>query len=181
MKKILLVVSFAIVLILSVGCEMNNTPTKRVEAYLNNYKTLSTDVVDQLDNVVKADTIMTDTQKNTYKDILKRQYQNLTYTIKDEKIDGDNAIVTVEIEVYDYYKLTKESDAYYKSNPTEFVDETNNTSAVKYLDYKLDKMKSYTEKVKYTIDFDLKKVDKTWILNEINEETRQKIHGLYAY
>ena len=37
------------------------------------------------------------------------------------------------------------------------------------------------EKVKYTMDFTLKKIDKTWTLDEINEETRQKIHGLYAY
>ena len=39
---------------------------------------------------------------------MKKQYQNLTYTIKDEEIDGDTAIVKVEIEVYDFNKAMNE-------------------------------------------------------------------------
>ena len=115
---------------------------------------------------------MTATQKEDYRNILKRQYQNLVYTVKDETVDGDKAKVTVEIEVYDLYKITNEADKYYTTSPDEFKDD---------IDYRLSKLKEAKDKVKYTIEFNLTKVDNVWIIDDINEETRQKIHGLYAY
>ncbi len=181
MKKLLLsIFAISFILLLS-ACEMDNTPTKKVESYLNNYKTLNEDVLGQLDTIVNSDLIMNASQKEAYKDVLKRQYQDLTYVIKDEVIDGNNATVTVEVKVYDYYKVKKEADIYYATKPTEFKDESGNIVESKYIDYKISKMKAYTEKVTYTIDFYLNKIDKTWVLQDINEEVRQKIHGLYAY
>lgn len=181
MKKFLLYFTFIFSLVLLSGCEMNNTPTKKVEAYLNDYKNLSDTVLTQLDNTIDADTIMTTEQKNTYKGILKNQYQNMTYMIKDEVINGDKATVTAEIEVLDFYKLTAAADKYYKTQPDEFKDTNGNMVETKYIDYKLTKMKSYTDKVKYTIDFTLTKTNRTWVLDDVSETTRQKIHGLYAY
>lgn len=181
MKKILIYLSLVIIIFLTVGCQMDNTPTKKVETYLNNYKSLDETVLTQLDTVVNADVLMSATQKTSYKDILKKQYEDLTYTIKDETINGDTATVKVEVEVYDFYKLTKESDNYYTTNPNEFKDDAGNITESKYIDYKLNKMKDYKERVTYTIDFYLKKVDKTWVLEDISEDVRQKIHGLYAY
>ena len=181
MKKIALGIIAFLTLIITSGCSMDNTPTKKVENYLNNYKSLNETVLDQLDKVVDSDTIMTASQKNEYKDILKRQYQNLTYKIKDEVINGNDATVNVEIEVYDYYKINKESDSYYQTMPDEFKDANGKKKKKKYIDYKLEKLKNYKERVTYTIDFYLKKVDKTWVMQDINEDTRSKIHGLYAY
>ena len=65
--------------------------------------------------------------------------------------------------------------------PDEFKDANGNMKKEKYIDYKLEKLKNYKERVTYTIDFYLKKVDKTWVMQDINEDTRSKIHGLYAY
>jgi len=181
MKKILLSFLFLLSLIALSGCEMDNTPTKKVENYLNNYKTLNEEVLTQLDDTINLDTIMTAEQKNSYKDILKRQYQNLVYEIKDEVVNGDTATVIAEIEVYDYYKQNEESDTYYETKSDEFKDENGNIVESKYIDYRLDKLKTYKERVKYTVDFYLEKVDKTWVMQDISEDVRQKIHGLYAY
>ena len=181
MKKILLSFLFLLSLITLSGCEMDNTPTKKVENYLNNYKTLNEEVLTQLDDTINLDTIMTVEQKNSYKDILKRQYQNLVYEIKDEVVNGDTATVTAEIEVYDNYKQNQESDTYYETKSDEFKDENGNIVESKYIDYRLDKLKSYKERVKYTVDFYLEKIDKTWVMQDISEDVRQKIHGLYAY
>ncbi len=181
MKKVLVFLACFMSILIFSGCDLNNTPTKKVEAYLNNYRNLDAAVVNQLDETVNVDTIMDVTQKNNYKDILKKQYKDLTYTIKDETIDGNTAKVKVEIEVYDYYKLTNEADKYYATTPDEFKDENGNIVETKYIDYKINKMKDYKERVKYTIDFTLTKTDRTWVLDNITEETRQKIHGLYAY
>lgn len=181
MKKFLLSLCLVISIVLLSGCTMDNTPTKKVENYLNNYKTLNDEVLTQLDDTINLDTMMSAEQKNNYKDVLKRQYQNLTYEVKDEVINGDSATVTVEIEVYDYYKANQASDVYYQTALDEFKDENGNIVESKYIDYRLEQLKTYNERVKYTIDFYLKKVDKTWVLQDISEDTRQKIHGLYAY
>lgn len=181
MKKLILGFSVFLTSILLIGCTLSNTPTKKVERYLDNYRNLDETVLTQLDTIVEADTIMTATQKEDYRNILKRQYQNLVYTVKDEIVDGDKAKVTVEIEVYDLYKITNEADKYYTTSPDEFKDETGNVSQTKYIDYRLYKLKEAKDKVKYTIEFNLTKVDNVWIIDDINEETRQKIHGLYAY
>ena len=79
------------------------------------------------------------------------------------------------------YKITNEADKYYTTSPDEFKDETGNVSQTKYIDYRLSKLKEAKDKVKYTIEFNLTKVDNVWTIDDINEETRQKIHGLYAY
>ncbi len=221
-KRILLCFSCIMAIILLSGCSMSNTPTKKVEKFLDNYKNQDETVLTQLKDMVDADTLMTDDQKETYTGILKRQYKDLTYEIKDEKIDGDNATVTAEIEVYDYYKINKDAETYYNDNPNEFKDTkdsvlddakdtvkdaadtvkdaakgaadtvkdaakdakdavTGTTSDSKYVGYRLDKLKEAKDRVKYTIDFTLTKIDNVWTLNDIDDVTRQKIHGLYEH
>lgn len=181
MKKIYLFISLFFSIILLSGCTMDNTPTKKVENFLNKYRNLDNSVITQMENMINNDTLMTTTQKENYGNVLKRQYQDLTYTIKDERIDGDNATVTVEIEVYDFYKVTNDATTYYNNNPNEFADETGNLLESKFIDYRINKLKETTDKVKYTIDFTLTKDNDTWMIDDIDEITRQKIHGLYAY
>ena len=40
-------------------------------------------------------------------------------------------------------------------------------------------MKKMTDRVKYTIDFSLTKIENEWKLDDLLEIDRQKIHGLY--
>ena len=98
MKRISKVLLMVMALFLIVGCgNMMNTPTKKVEEFLSKYQTQDKDVLDQLDDVIKEAGTMNDDQKETYRDLMKKQYQNLSYKIKDETEDGDNATVQVEI------------------------------------------------------------------------------------
>lgn len=212
MKKILLCFSCIIAIVLLSGCSMDNTPTKKVENFLDNYKNQDETVLTQLKEMVDSDTLMDETQKTTYSDIMKKQYKDLTYDIKDEVIDGDTATVTAEIEVYDYYKINQDAQTYYDNNPNEFKDDNNDnnnglagdivegakdavdavtdkaedavdavTGDSKFVEYRLGKLKDAKDRVKYTIDFTLTKVDNVWTLNDIDDTTRQKIHGLYEH
>ena len=214
MKKFILYFSCIMAVILLSGCSMDNTPTKKVENFLDSYRNQDETVVNQLKDMVDMDNLMNEDQKNTYSDIMKRQYEDLTYEIKDEVIDGDNATVTVEIEVYDYYKVNQEAQNYYNENPNEFQDDAETddssdglledakegvedivddvedtaedavdalTGDAKYVEYRLGKLQEAKDRVKYTIDFTLTKVDDVWTLNEIDDTTRQKIHGLYEH
>ena len=102
---------------------MFNTPTKKVEMFFQNYQTLSKDVVEQLNKVVNEEENFNADQRLAYKELMKKHYQELTYEIKDEKIDGNKATVTVEIEVTDYSKTLKDADKYLENNKAEFYDD----------------------------------------------------------
>lgn len=177
-KKIIILVSLLVVL---VGCTITGSttsPKRAVEDLFGKYQSLDNDVTKQLDDVIAGETLTAD-QKSDYEELLRKQYQNLTYTIKDEVIDGDTAVVTVEIEVYDFGKTNKETEAYAAENEDKFMDESNAISDNLYQDYKLNKLKSVTDRVKYTLDLSLTKKDDKWKLDELSDMERQKIHGLY--
>lgn len=178
MKKILLLV-FSVFLF--VGCEaLDNTPTKRVEKLLDNYKMKDETVLTQLDTVVDKDATLSTEQKVSYKEAMKRQYGDLNYQVKEEKIDGNNAIVTVEVEVYDYNKVKTDADEYLVAHPDEFKDTAGVYDDVAFMTYKLGEMTKTTNKIKYTIDFRVTKTDGKWAVEDLSETDRQKIHGLYV-
>ena len=81
---------------------------------------------------------------------MKKQYKDLTYTIKEEMIDGNNATVTVEIEVYDYNKTLTKAEEYYTSKPEEFKTESGEVDLIKYMEYKIKELGNVKERIKYT-------------------------------
>ncbi len=174
-------------ILLFTGCtDMMNTPTKRVEEFLGKYQTMDQVVLEQLDDVIEEEGTMTDQQKKDYKDLMKKQYQNLSYKIKDETVNGDAATVEVEIEVFDYHKAIEEAEDYLDEHQEEFLDEeaTNTPGAInqeKYMDYRIQSLKNVKDKVKYTLTMTLTKNDKKWVLDDVSEVDREKIHGLYDY
>lgn len=175
MKKILI---FLLFIFLVSGCGKNtNSPTSEVQKLFSNYNSLSSDVLIQLDSVMESENL-TDEQISKYKEVIKRQYEDLKYTINDEVISDDKAIVSVDIEVYNLNKVISDSDEYLKNNKDEFyVDDKLDNN--KFWDYKLDKMFKAEDRIKYTIDFSLTKLNNKWHLDELLETDRQKIHGLY--
>ena len=180
MKKVVL--SVFIILFLLTGCnKLMNTPVKKVELLLGKYQKLDDDVLTQLGDSLLSDTILSKEQKEKYKELLERQYKNLMYTVKNEAIDGKTAMVEVEIEVYDYNKAVNNSEEYLLNNQNEFQDETGNINTIKYNDYKLSEIEKMKDRITYTINFTLSKVDEEWIVDDLTDTERQKIHGLYAY
>lgn len=191
MKKIL--VCLSLFLLLAVGCTNTmNTPTKKVEELLGKYQKMDSTVLAQLDSVISEDVNMSDEQKKEYRSLMEKQYQNLSYKVKNEEIKGNNATVDVEIEVFDYATSIAESRKYYSEHKEEFKDEEKDDDTVgekveeaidkssKYIDYKIKQLKNVTDKKKYDITFNLSKdEDGIWKLDDISDIDRQKIHGLY--
>ena len=114
MKKIL----FSLFTFLALtGCSLNvsdidNTPTKKVEAYLNNYQSLNDGVLEDLDMVIEKEDAFTDDAKDRYREVMKSNFEDLTYTIKEETVNGDTATVEVELDVTDFYKVIQASEDY---------------------------------------------------------------------
>ena len=179
MKKILL--SFFLVLVLMTGCNgLLNTPVKKVELLLDKYRKIDDDVLTDLKDTLADDTVLSSEQKDKYQKLLEKQYQDMMYTIKNDAIDGKTATVEVEIEVYNYNKAISESENYLLNNQSEFNDNDGNIDTIKYNDYKLGEIANMNDRIKYTINFTLSKVDEEWIVDDLTDIERQKIHGLYA-
>ncbi len=179
-NKILLLV---IVSMLIVGCEnIKNTPTSKVEDFLGKYQRLDTDVTKDLKNTILKDTTMNEEEQKEYQALLEKQYQNLSYKIKNEEIiNNSTAIVEVEIDVLDYATSIKNSKKYYQTHLEEFNSKDNNDMEIneKYIDYKISELKKVTATTKQEITFQLTKEDGYWKLNELNSTDLAKIHGLY--
>lgn len=179
MKKILCVL---LIILFLTGCNnLMNTPTKKVEYLLSKYQSTDEDVLNQLDETLLTDAILSVEQKDRYKSIIKKQYQDLTYMIKDEAIDGKTAVVEVEIEVYDYSKAIAITEEDLLNNSDKYKDSTGEVNTNLYNDAKLTNLENANDRVKYTINFTLLKADDEWIVDDLTETERMKIHGLYAY
>ena len=124
---------------------------------------------------------LNETEKNLYRENMRRQYKNLKYKIKNEEINDDNASIIVEIEVYDYGKAIKKASEYFIKNQDFFINENNMVDESKYIDYKLNEMKKTNDKIKYDIEFSFYKKNKIWSMNAIKETDIEKIHGIYNF
>jgi len=176
MKKIILVLS----VILLIGCSMSNKPSSKVEAFLNNYINLNDDVLMDIEQSAIKENLNND-DKNTYKDILSKQYEELKYEIKDESIDGNSAIVTVNINVYDFHKIEKESLEYLNTNLSEFYNNDGVFSNDLFNSYRVRKLNEAQDRIDYEIKFYLDKKNDEWVLNNPDRVTLEKINGFYNY
>ncbi len=175
MKKVLY---FLVAVILLTGCSctanMGNTPTKRVEDYLNKYQTSDDDVVSDLNDVLTNDTTLTTEERDNYSDFMKTHYKDMQYEIKDETIDGDTATVDAEITVRSYADAVNEANDYRLNNPDVF-DEDNT-----FASYRLGKLKEVTDTETYTITFHLTKKNEEWKIDNLSDDDLRKLSGLYG-
>lgn len=177
MKKILLIITG--ILLLSSGCMNMNTPTNKVETLLNKYNNNDEAIVLELRDYLDGFSY-DDDKKKKYEDIYLKQFKDLTYEVKDEQIDGDEATVTVQISVYDYYKSEQDSNGYLMEHKEEFYKDDVYDKTL-FEDYKLEQLSKVDDRIDYTIDFTLTKIDDEWQVDALSDEQLQKIHGIYAY
>ena len=179
MKKILTILS----IIILTGCgalDISNTPTKKVEEFLNKYQILDEEILNELDNVIDEKINLNEENKKEYREIIKKQYKDMQYTIKEETIDGDEATVTAQIIVKDFTKIINDAEVYKRQNIKEFYEnEIYNDNL--YKKYLIEKLKDAKERVTYTLEFKAHKQNRKWVLDPITEEIEDKILGIYKY
>ena len=172
MKKIVL---FLITLCMVVGCACTkDKASDAVKEYLNKYNNQHEKVLAELDNVIKDEEFDEDTSEK-YKNVMTKQYKDLSYKIVEENYNGEEATVKTKITVYDLYSAQKEAEEYKNNHKNEFMDVDGNYEAKKFLNYKLDQMKKTTKTVEYTIDFKVLKKDGKWVLDTVSTEMLEKI------
>ncbi|MCM1370861.1 MAG: DUF5105 domain-containing protein [Clostridium sp.] len=181
MKKTLIIVTTFLLLFTGCSTDINNTPTKQAEEFLNKYQRLDNEVLNDLDKVIQEEEKFNSVNRDEYKELIKKQYMDMTYIIKNETIDGDKAVVEVQITVKDYIKIMNEAEEYKNNNIDLFKDELGNYSETKYIDHVIERLKETKDKVEYTIYLTVSKIDNKWTVDQINEEIEDKILGIYSY
>ena len=168
-----------ILLFIVTGCNIGNTPTSKVEELLGRYNSNADVVKTELGDYLSS-LNLDDVNQSGYENVYLRQYSDMTYQIKDETIDGDTATVSVQVKVYDYYTAEKDINNYVSTHQNEFY-ENDVYSSNKALEYRIDELKKVKDKVEYTLDFTLTKVNNVWTVDTLTNEQLEKIHGTYAY
>ena len=165
MKKILL---FGVcTLFLLTGCQLGNTPTSQVEALLTKYQMLDEDISVNYVDLSNEELSDIDLQQK-YQKLIQKQYKGLSYEVKEEKIDGEEAEVTVQIEVLNYGAEIQKYDVA-------------NYEQVAYHQKVVKALEELSEKVTYTIDFEVIQNQKgEWRVSPIDSEESQKLLGIYS-
>ena len=167
MKKIF---SFLSLLFLF-GCSISNTPTSKVEELLNKYQMLDSDIKDEITKILENENL-NDNQKERYSKIIEKQYKNMSYEIKDEKMDGNKATITVQIKVLDYKKIINELDVEYKKDDNYTLEEYNNK--------KIERLEKAKDKVIYTLEIEvMKDKDDNWKVSSLSNIDKKKLQGMY--
>ncbi len=148
------------------GCVSNDAKTP-VKEYLNAYQNHSDKVTVSLNELIKNENL-TKEQQDIYELIMKKQYVDLAYHIDNVTYDGNKAIVTATIEVYDYNHSKKEA-----------LKEYENTPELNYKDLQLTYMKRENKRIKYTLSFSVYLDNDKWVIENPDYITLQKIHGVF--
>lgn len=179
MKKIYKIMGVILTVVLLTGCFGSMTPSEKTEDFLNKYIKSDEKIMKELDTYINKQDL-TDKQKERYKTIIKDEYSNILYDIKNETIDGEKATVEVSIKLKDLHKPNKEAESYLKEHATEFYTGEIYDPA-KFVDYKLERMEKSSDTISYTIYINLNKVDDVWTIEDLDDATLEKIHGIYDY
>lgn len=154
MKK--LIVALMVILLSACTLGAATTPREKVSEFLDKYKNQNEDILSQLDETIDSQ-ISDEDQKSRYKTLMTNQYKNMKYEIKDEIIEDDNAVVEVEITVYDYASSIKNANTYLNDHLEEFkADVEDSARRAK------DTVSDIAEKAKEAVDND----------NEVDSDTK---------
>ncbi len=181
MKKKIIIFLLMFGSLLLVGCGENMTAKKAVRDYLEMYVTLDDRVTDQLDEFVNKEDL-SDEQKEKYKEVLRKEYTSLSYSLENERVEGDVAYITAKVNVIDLYKVQKDALNYFEEHKDEFNNEDGEYDKNKFLDYKLDQMKMATDTIDYEIEFKVvNEGNNEWVVSQLSNESLEKLHGIYNY
>ena len=161
MKKYLV---FILCIFCLVGCT-NKSSKEAVIEYLEKYRNFTAEIEESLMKDLES-VNWTKEQKEKYILLMKKQFVNLKYKIKEEIYNGEEATVLVDITVYNYHNSKREA--------LKEQDESQN-----YIDKVLEKMNNETHTIKYTLVFKTNYKEGVWVLEQPSEETLKKIGGIY--
>ena len=178
MKKILVIIC-ALLLFTGCSCSMDDTsPEMAIDTFFEKYRTKDENIITQLTDTIENEDLM-DEEKENYKSLMEKQYDQFAYVIKDIEVNENKATATVELTVLDYKSGILKAEEELKNNPEKFNGENGEFSEEKYMDYKIEEMTNVTATETHTIELTLTKEAGMWKVDQLSDEDISKLHGLY--
>ena len=178
MKKILVIIC-ALLLFTGCSCSMDDTsPEMAVDTFFEKYRAKDENIITQLTDTIENEDLMDD-EKENYKSLMEKQYDQFAYVIKDLDEEDEMATATVELTVLDYKSAVLKAENELQNNPEKFNDENGEFSEEKYTKYKIEEMANVTDTTTHTIELSLTKEAGMWKVNQLSDEDISKLHGLY--
>lgn len=147
------------------------SPSAVVEEYLNKYNSLDKGVTSKIK--YEFEDKLDKKQKKQYESIMKKQYQKMFYSILDEEVVENKAVVKAEVTVSDFNACYNAADSHIATHTEKFP------TVERQINYKLNKLETCSEKVTYPITFNLRKSSNEWLLDNLLEADSKKISGTY--
>lgn len=151
-------------------------PVELTNNYLEAYQKLDEKIISKIS--YDYNDKLTKKQKEFYKSIMKKQYENLKYEITKEEVNETDAVITVLINVYDYSSAIAKANNYIEVYSDKFQ-KNGKFDTYKAIDYKLEALNTYNERVDYSLNFYYYLDNGKWIMTDINEIDLKKINGSY--
>lgn len=169
----LLLVIVVLFLVFRSNSKSPNTLTRK---YMNRYLHLDNKVVEKI-KYPFGDSL-TSKQKSRYQEIIKKQYKDMTYDIVKEEVNEADAVITVNFSVYDLKSAMDKAVQYIEAYPDRFRKE-GVLQGEKVVDYKLDILESYRDRITYSVSFTYYKKDGAWELMDLSNTDLEKLDGIY--
>ena len=129
MKKIML---FLLTLTIVVGCACSmRKASDAVKEYIGKYNNEDEEVLVELEKLLDENDF-SEEEREKYKEVMLKQYKDLSYKIVSESYNGEEATVTTKITVYDLYQVQQEAEEYKNNHQDEFLDENNNMIKINF-------------------------------------------------
>lgn len=178
MKKFLPLILVFIFLVTACSWGMPGSPKMKVEEYLAKYQKLDKEVMKEVNNDMDGLNLTADEQQ-AYVDIMEENYRKLSYTLSNEKINGNSAQVDVNLTVIDLSKVENNAQSYIDANPKDYHDAEGNILLNKYFNYKVSLMKQSMDTKTYNTTFTLTKTNNKWVVDKLTADQIRMIKGLY--
>ncbi len=176
MKKFCLLLG---VLFFLTGCT-NNKAIDPVVSYLEKFRNHDKEVMSALDELLRQEDLLEE-QEDIYKLIMKRQYTDLEYSIKEEIYNGNKATILVDIMVYDYENSKQKARLERDEHLKDYTLSSGVVDKDKFMNLQLKYMKEEKKRVKYTLLLSVKWEQEEWVLEPPDYKVIEKIHGIYSY
>ncbi len=156
----------------------NYSPEELTNQFFIKYQKEKEEVVSKIQ--WEFDDELSDTQLQRYKQLMKKQYRNLKYSIINSDNGDNDCNVEVHLTVIDLKSAYDKANSYVESHRESFEDEKGDLDINKIIDYKLEQLESAKEIIDYSLKINFYKDSSDhWLMSQLSLSDLQKIDGVF--
>jgi len=154
------------------------SPEQLTNSYLKSYIKEDSSILKKIE--YPFEDTLNSSQEQRFKEIMKKQYRNMVYTIEEQNLEEVDGQIVVHVTVFDLKDSYDRANHYVESHASNFEKEDGSFDEEKAIDYKLSQLEDVKEKIDYSITFHfIKNKDNQWNMSDLSSSDIEKINGLF--